>query len=208
MKALKIFIAPIVLIAASAAALLYNTEAGQDFLIDRAAQAMVNAKPFNKEGLNVIVCGSASPLGYNPERAQACIAVVTPEHFFVFDAGSRSPSRIVAARLPINRLTGVFLTHFHSDHIADLPTIHMDSWVRGRSGELNVYGPEGIQSVVGGFNTAYELDKSYRTAHHGEDLLPAAAAPMNAVTLQPGIAYQDENITVTAFIVDLSLIHI
>ena len=52
MKALKIFIAPIVLVVASAAALLYNTEAGQDFLIDRAAQTMVNAKPFNKDALS------------------------------------------------------------------------------------------------------------------------------------------------------------
>ena len=201
-RSLKIVFVSVALVFVVTATILYNTSSGQDFLADRLAKTMGDAKPFSREGLNVIVCGSASPLGFDPDRAQACIAVVTPEHFFIFDVGSRSPSRISSANLPIRRLTGVFITHFHSDHIADLPAINMNSWISGRKGELNVYGPDGIDSVVDGFNDAYKLDKSYRTAHHGADLLPAATAPMNAVTIMPGIAYRDEEITITAFPVD------
>ena len=93
------------------------------------------------DGMRVVVCGSASPLGNDPTRAQACIAVLTPEHFFPFDVGARSPLRINQAQLPLRRLNGVFLTHFHSDHIASLPDVNLTSWVQGRGDELHVYGP-------------------------------------------------------------------
>ena len=118
MKKLAVFIGTPTLLIIIAGALLYNTASGQDFLIDRLATLSMGQQAIDPEGLNVIVCGSASPLGNDPERAQACIAVVTPEHFFLFDIGDRASFRIAEGRLPTGRLTGIFLTHFHSDHIA------------------------------------------------------------------------------------------
>ena len=80
------------------------------------------------ENLRIYVCGSASPLGYRRRRAQACIAVITPEHF-LFDAGENSVGNLQRDGLPLERLDGIFLTHFHSDHIADLPDARLASWV-------------------------------------------------------------------------------
>lgn len=197
-------IVTLVLIIAGSGAVIYNTASGQDFLYKQLATLATGQKAINPEGLNVIVCGSASPLGNDPARAQACIAVVTPEHFFLFDVGARAPMRIAQGLLPINRLNGIFLTHFHSDHIAGVPSVNMNSWVAGRDTELNVYGPQGVGTVIGGFNTAYQLDQTYRTAHHGADLLPQVTAAMKPITLTPGIAFQDANIKITAFPVDHS----
>jgi len=197
-------IVTLVLIIAGSGTVIYNTASGQDFLYKQLATLAAGQKAINPEGLNVIVCGSASPLGNDPARAQACIAVVTPEHFFLFDVGARAPMRIAQGLLPINRLNGIFLTHFHSDHIAGVPSVNMNSWVAGRDTELNVYGPQGVGTVIGGFNTAYQLDQTYRTAHHGADLLPQVTAAMKPITLTPGIAFQDANIKITAFPVDHS----
>ena len=123
--------------------------------------------------------------------------------FFLFDVGARSPQRIAQARLPMRRLNGVFLTHFHSDHIAALPAVNMASWVQGRKASLPVYGPPGVETVVDGFNLAYRLDRGYRTAHHGAQLLPPAAGPMTARPFTPGkVVWQDELLTVRAFSVD------
>jgi ribonuclease Z len=182
----------------------FNTEAGQDALFERAASAMLGqTAPPPPEGMRVVVCGSASPLGNDPTRAQACIAVLTPEHFFLFDVGARSPLRINQAQLPLRRLNGVFLTHFHSDHIASLPDVNLTSWVQGRGDELHVYGPTGVETVVAGMNLAYSLDRSYRTAHHGSELLPPEDGTMRAVTVPTdGIAWQDDLLTVTAFTVE------
>lgn len=181
------------------AAGIYNTPVGQDVFFLRAAKALMGQTPPQFDGMRVVVCGSASPLGNDPERAQACIAVITPEHFFLFDVGARSPPRMAQARLPMARLNGVFLTHFHSDHIASLPDVNLASWVQGRPSSLEVYGPQGVQTVIDGFNLAYRLDRGYRTAHHGAELLPPVTGPMKAVTLTPGeVVWQDPLITVTS----------
>jgi ribonuclease Z len=185
------------------AAILYNTAAGQDALFRRAANMLMGQAPAPLDGMRVVVCGSASPLGNDPDRAQACIAVITPEHFFLFDVGARSPLRMAQARLPMNRLNAVFLTHFHSDHIASLPDVNLTTWVQGRKTNLEVYGPPGIRIVIDGFNQAYRLDRGYRTAHHGSDLLPPATGSMEAVEFRPGeIAWRDDLLTITSFGVD------
>jgi ribonuclease Z len=187
----------------AAAAVIYNTAAGQDAFFKQAATALMSRSPDQFDGLRVVVCGSASPLGNDPNRAQACIAVVTPEHFFLFDVGARSPLRMAQARLPMARINGVFLTHFHSDHIAALPDVNLASWVQGRASPLQVYGPAGVQSVVDGFNTAYQLDRGYRTAHHGNDLLPPSTGPMQATTLIAGnVVWQDDLMKISAFLVE------
>lgn len=192
----------IVAILGIAAAVIYNTAAGQDAMFKQATKLVFGQRPETFDGMRVVVCGSASPLGNVPDRAQACIAVVTPEHFFLFDVGARSPMRMGQARLPMRRLNGVFLTHFHSDHIAALPAVNLTTWVQGRPERLNVYGPPGVESVVDGFNAAYTLDRGYRTTHHGSDLLPPEAGPMQANAFDPGaIVWQDELATVTSFAV-------
>jgi ribonuclease Z len=123
----------------------------------------------------------------------------SPPGFFLFDVGARSPLRMAQARLPLGRLTAVLLTHFHSDHIASLPDVNLNSWVQGRRSSLEIHGPAGVQSLVDGFNLAYALDQGYRVAHHGADLLPPAAAPMTAVTSTPGeVVWEDDLLTVTS----------
>jgi ribonuclease Z len=151
------------------------------------------------EHLRVFVCGSASPLGNTPDRAQACIAVVTPDHFFVFDVGAGSAARLISAGLPHDRLDGVFLTHFHSDHIADLPAIKLNSWVVGRNGPLKVFGPAGVQQVVDGFNLAYGQDNTYRTEHHGRDFMPPVAGTLAAVTNESDTPMSFGDLTITQF---------
>jgi len=107
------------------------------------------------------------------------------------------------ARLPMARINGVFLTHFHSDHIAALPDVNLASWVQGRPAPLDVYGPPGVQSVVDGFNAAYRLDRGYRTAHHGAARLPPERGPMRAQAFDPGeVVWQDDLLTVTSFAVE------
>jgi len=202
-KKLLYVVFALILLIGAAAAVVINSAAGQDALFKRAASAIMSQTTAPLQGLRVVVCGSASPLGNDPDRAQACIAVITPEHFLLFDVGARSPLRMAQARLPMARINGVFLTHFHSDHIAALPDVNLASWVQGRTSELSVYGPPGVQSVVEGFNAAYQLDRGYRTAHHGPDLLPPDISPMQARTFTPGdIVWQDELLTVRSFPVE------
>jgi ribonuclease Z len=187
-----------------AGTLAYNSHTVQDTLFQNAARAVLSQAPAEPiEGMRVVVCGSASPLGNDPERAQACIAILTPQHLFIFDIGARAPGRIAQARLPLSRIDGVFLTHFHSDHISGIPDVNLASWVQGRTQPLSVYGPTGVTNVVEGFNLAYRLDGRYRTAHHGRALLNPDTHQMTAVEFSPGdIVWQDAHVTVSSFAVE------
>ena len=203
MKKLLSILSIIVLLISAVGLWIYNTAAGQDALFSRAVSTVLSQPTEEFDGLRVVVCGSASPLGNGVDRAQACIAVITPEHLFLFDVGAGSPVRIAQARLPLDRINGVFLTHYHSDHIAALPDVNLASWVQGRPTPLKVYGPKGVASVVDGFNTAYQLDRGYRTAHHGADLLAPDRGFMQANTIATdGVIWQDDVLSITSFKVE------
>jgi ribonuclease Z len=125
--------------------------------------------------LHVVLCGTGSPLP-DADRAGPCTAIVAGGALYLVDAGPGSWEVVDLAGLPTGRLAGVFLTHFHSDHIGDLGEAIVQSWIAGRPRPLDVFGPPGTAGVVEGFRRAYAADTDYRVAHHGDDALPRAAA--------------------------------
>lgn len=178
-----------------------GTRPGQDFLLERMISAAVQppAEPF--DGLLVSMCGTSSPLPA-PDRAQACVAVETGGRLFVVDAGAGSAANLAGASL--DRLEAVLLTHFHSDHISALGDINLNSWVAGRPRPLEVIGPQGVTQIVEATNALFELDRGYRVAHHGADLLPPELHVMTARTVEPGVVLDDAGLLITAFAVDHS----
>ena len=153
------------------------------------------------DSLRVYVCGSASPLG-NSDRAQACIAILTPGHFYVIDSGAGSTAVLSAGGLPYERLQGVLLTHFHSDHIAEIYELNLASWVRGRPEALKVFGPKGIRDIVAATNELYTLDRQYRVDHHGEALLDPALGRLVAKRIDGADVFQDGDLAITAYRAD------
>ena len=87
------------------------------------------------DGLKITLCGTSSPLPA-PGRAQACVAVETPEHLYLIDAGSGSAATANLAGIPTAKLRAILLTHFHSDHISDIGDFNLNSWVAGRPAPL------------------------------------------------------------------------
>src|ERR1017187_1288624 len=69
------------------------------------------------DGLHVGLCGSGSPMP-DPTRAGPCTAVVAGRRLFVVDSGTGSTKNLSLMNLPPAQVAGVFLTHYHSDHIA------------------------------------------------------------------------------------------
>ena len=115
--------------------------------------------------------------------------------------------------IPLSKIGGVLLTHFHSDHIGDLGELQLQTWAGGRPAPLAVYGGPGVETVVNGFNAAYQLDQGYRTEHHGEKVMPSKAWGMvaNTITLdgpptpaldRTGLVYDDGALRITAIEVD------
>ncbi len=180
-----------------------NNETVQDRLVKRAFEARLTAPPieFGGDNLDIVFCGTASPMGGAGERgtAQSCVAVFIGDKFFLIDTGARSADKATALGFPMQRLDAVLLTHFHSDHIAALGEMHLASWVRGRPQKLPVYGGPGVSKVVDGFNLAYSQDYTYRTGHHGEDFVPSATAGLVSQTIpEDGVFYDQDGVKITA----------
>ena len=155
------------------------------------------------DGLHVAFCGTGSPLP-NPDRAGACTAIIAGKHIFVVDAGEGGARNIALMGLPTARIERLFLTHFHSDHIDGLGPMMLLRWTgSSNTTPLPIHGPEGVDAIVAGFNSAYTADNGYRTAHHGDAIVPSAAAGAVAVPFtlssDSAVVYSADGIKITAF---------
>ena len=156
----------------------------QDAMFERVAGKALQPRQtalFDGDGLKVIFCGTSSPVP-SLKRAQTCTAIVAGDQFYLVDSGTGSWEVLQAGGMPGGKIGGVFLTHFHSDHIGDLSEVNLNTWFGGRPAPLSVYGPEGVERVVAGENEALALDTLYRIAHHGEQVMPPQTAGMTAVS--------------------------
>jgi ribonuclease Z len=170
----RITAAMLIAIIAAGAAAVWSSPMIQQRLFDRGVQAMVaqsNTAPFVDNALRVAVCGSSAPLP-SKARAKSCIAVFAGGKVYIVDTGPESTENLMLWGIPLQRIGGVFLTHFHSDHIGDLGELQLQSWAAGRRQPLAVFGGPGVERVVAGFNAAYAQDQVYRTEHHGEAVMP------------------------------------
>ena len=173
-------------------------------LFARAVAANVgrDARDALPDGLHVALCGAGSPLPA-PGRAGPCTAVIAGRRLFIVDTGGGSVRTLAAMGLPLGDIEAVLLTHFHSDHIDGLGELMTLRWANGGSAApLPVFGPPGVETIVQGFNAVYALDRGYRVAHHGADIvLPAGhgAAPRTFAADRPTVILEDDGLRVTAF---------
>lgn len=159
------------------------------------------------EDMHVVSCGSGTPL---PDQAMAgaCTAVIAGGRLFVFDMGDGAPETMMRMGLDISRIEALFLTHFHSDHIAGLGSLVMGQGSgKGESVPMRLYGAQGVEQIADGFNSAFAFDHAYRVEHH-----PKLKASVSALSLEPHafetpaegsfpVVYQSNGVTIRAFVV-------
>lgn len=161
------------------------------------------------DGLHIYLCGAGSPMP-DAIRAGPCLGVLAGERAFVFDIGSGGTRNLGSMGFPIDRLETIYLTHLHSDHLDGLGELMTIAWVGGaRTEPIPVAGPVGTAAVVDGFNAAYRIDSTYRTAHHGPEIahpsgfggvareLSVPAGPAGSV-----VVFEDDELRITAIRVE------
>jgi len=174
-------------------------------LISRAADSAMARNVMAElpaEKLHVGFCGTGSPLP-SRDRAAACTVVIAGGRLFVFDMGEGSGETLSLMGMPLDKVEGVWLTHLHSDHFEGLGPFTLQRWA-GTSAvkPLTVSGPAGVAEITDGLNAAYRIDSTYRVAHHGAAVVPPSGFGMVGTAIEPGLVYNANGVTITAFAVD------
>lgn len=200
---------PVLLLATLAAAFLFQRQIGMSMtkqIVERAFQNQLLATL--PDGLHAGLCGSGSPLP-DPTRAGPCVFVIAGKRVYIVDAGEGSPRKMALLGLNPGLIDAILLTHFHSDHIGGLGEMMLQRWGgASHKDPAPVYGPQGVESVVQGFNDAYALDKKYRVAHHGEATMPPTGAGGVARSFaldgsdRSQVVLEQDGLTITAFAVN------
>lgn len=203
-KTFSILTVLIILIAVAWGAIkFYPEKFVQIFIRQQLESNSNNSNSFHdKEGIVVVTVGTATPLP--GERAQTGTAIFVNGYFFMFDVGAGIVQKSENIGLPLTQLDGIFFTHYHSDHMMDLPNMISRSWVMGRKDELHIYGPDSLSTIVNSANSFLTLENKYRVDHHGPkvmDITKAKGIPHEYHIDQNSsvIVFQKDGITITAF---------
>ncbi len=104
--------------------------------------------------------GSGKPM---PDRSVSCVALSREGELLLFDCGEGAQIQLARSPLRPGGLAGVFLTHFHGDHVNGLPGMLGTLTLNNRDQALPLFAPRGLHRWlralrdVGIFNPGFPL---------------------------------------------------
>jgi ribonuclease Z len=97
--------------------------------------------------LQVILLGTGAALP-TPERCTSGTAVLYEGETLLFDCGEGTQLRLRKAGLRHGRLSRIFITHMHGDHVIGIMGLLMTMELSGRDRPIELYGPTALADYV------------------------------------------------------------
>ena len=120
---------------------------------------------------------------------------------FIFDAGRGAMQRLHQLGISFSEITGLFLTHHHSDHVVGFPDLWLTGWIGrpwgNRRMPLRVWGPVGTKEMMEQLPRAFHVDIRVRSKSY-----PIEGVKLIAQEIGEGSVVEKDDIRVTAFKVD------
>lgn len=88
---------------------------------------------------------SAIPTSY---RNHSAISLKAFGEIMLFDCGEGTQLQMSKAKISPMKISKIFLTHYHGDHILGLPGIIQSMAFRGRKEPLHIFGPKGLLPLI------------------------------------------------------------
>lgn len=140
--------------------------------------------------------------GPRPRTASSASAqvIVSNGVAYVVDCGDGVARQLAFARVPPTALRHIFITHHHSDHVADYGNLIWLSWTAGLRTRVDTWGPPPLERMTRLFFEMNEADIRARQTNEGRTPL-APLVKANELT-KGGAVMSDDNVRVTASLVD------
>jgi ribonuclease BN (tRNA processing enzyme) len=144
----------------------------------------------------LILLGTAG--GPTPKRSRAAPAqaLVIDGSIFVVDCGNGVGRQMALAGLRLENLRHVFITHHHSDHVADLTTLPLLAWAADLVHPLTLHGPPPLRRSVRAGLRAAAFDVRIRESDEGRPSLGDLVRVHEF--REDSVVFRDERVTVRA----------
>ncbi len=149
----------------------------------------------------VVLLGTGTP-NCEPHRYQNSSAIIVNDQPYIIDCGGGTIQRISEAEnqgvtaLHDSKLTRIFLTHLHPDHVVGLADFIIAPWVKTRTSPVQIYGPVGTKNMVEHLLRAFQIGIGEH--QYG---LAALDTPLEleVYEFEEGFVYEDGNVYVESF---------
>ena len=96
--------------------------------------------------MEITFLGTSSAV-HSYERNHPSIVLKAFGEVMLFDCGEGTQRQLIYARVSPMKISKIFITHFHGDHILGLPGLLQSMNFRGRDTKLTIYGPKGLNKL-------------------------------------------------------------
>jgi ribonuclease BN (tRNA processing enzyme) len=144
----------------------------------------------------LVLLGTAGGPTPKATRAAPAQAIVVGDRIYLVDCGDGVARQLALAKLPIQRLRAIFITHQHSDHNAGYGPLFLLGWAAHLVTPVDTYGPPPLVEMTARLLEAYRYDIELRMADEGHPPLAPLIRPHEVVAA--GEVFKDDRVRVTA----------
>ncbi len=116
-----------------------------------------------KFDLHILGCGSALPTMRHYPSSQV---LNVRDKLFMIDCGEGAQLQFRKSRLKFSRLNHVFISHLHGDHCFGLPGLVSTLNLLGRTTDLHIYSPEGLERLLRPVWNFFNRQMTYKVVFH------------------------------------------
>ncbi len=96
--------------------------------------------------MEIIFLGTSSAV-HSYTRNHPAIILKAFGETMLFDCGEGTQRQLIFAKVSPMKISKIFLSHYHGDHILGLPGLLQSMNFRGRENKLTIYGPKGLYDL-------------------------------------------------------------
>jgi ribonuclease BN (tRNA processing enzyme) len=150
--------------------------------------------------MRVVLLGTAGGPRPHASRSAPAQAVIVGERAYVIDCGDGVARQLTLAKIPLDSIRGVFITHQHSDHTADYGNLLLLAWTAGLRTRVDCFGPRPLTKMTRQFLAMNSSDINTRIKDEGR--VPLEPLLHVRDVSRPGVIFEDEHVRASVAIVD------
>jgi ribonuclease Z len=152
--------------------------------------------------IKVVLLGTGGGPPVDLQRYGPSAVVEAGNETLLFDCGRDATLRMTQYGIHLGKVSKLFVTHLHSDHIIGIPDLFLTPWAseEGRKVPFEVWGPPGTRGMMGYIQKAFAFD--IRIRRDVDEKYSKEGITVSSHDIKEGVVFEENGVKVTAFLVD------